>query len=89
MSGYLQNAKGESSHTKLINMGISICIIVVWVLLCWHKKEIVPIDPTILALIGVPTVGNSINKFIENNADKQKTINQFVAKLKAKKSGKL
>jgi hypothetical protein len=82
---FLQNAKGESSHTKLINLIISVCVIGVWVSLCWQKGEIVPIDPTILALIGVPTVGNSINKFIENNASTQKIANKLIAKLRAKK----
>lgn len=85
MPGFLQNAKGEYSHTKGINTLISVCTIAAWLLLCWHKKELIPIDPTILGLIGVPAGINTFNKFIENNADKQKILNEILAKIKANK----
>lgn len=81
--GFLQNAYGEKSSTKLFNMVYGVILMIVWAALCWNKKEILPIDPTAIIPLGIGHAVNSINKWTEfnSNTEQAKFIKAVMSKV--------
>ena len=82
--GFLQTASGEKSSTKFFNTLYGIALIVVWVYLCWQKQEILPLDLTAIAPLGIGQIMNGVNKWIEvnGNSEKARMIKAIMAKVK-------
>lgn len=82
--GFLQTASGESSSTKLFNTLYGLALIGIWAYLCCEKKEILPLDVTAIAPLGIGQGMNALNKWIEvnGNADKAKFIKAIMEKVK-------
>lgn len=51
MIGFLQNAKGEKSHTKLINMIVAVIIMIGWCIVSGIQHKLVDIPPALLGLL--------------------------------------
>jgi len=75
--GFLQNAKGEGSSTKVFNWFVAVIILGIWGALCWEKKELLPFDMTQLGIIGIGQAVNSVNKKFELDIDKNKVISEI------------
>ena len=82
--GFLQTASGEFSSTKLFNTLYGITLLIMWAYLCWQKQEILPLDLSAIAPLGIGQVMNGVNKWIEvnGNVDKAMMIKTIMAKMK-------
>lgn len=82
--GFLENANGERSSTRLFNLVYSMAFICIWAYLCWSKQEMIPFDPSALVPLGLGQGINALNKWIETNgnAEKVRIINAVIEKVK-------
>lgn len=64
--GFLENANGEKSHTKLINIIVSLCIMVGWAIVSGLQHKLVEIPPTLLGVLFFCMGINSLNKKLES-----------------------
>jgi len=82
MPGFLQNAKGEHSSTKLFNWFTAAVVLGMWGILSWEKKELLPLDSTQIGVIGLGQVINSLNKKFELDIDKTKVMEEIKKRIK-------
>jgi len=50
-ASFLQDDSGNNSSMRLASIFALVLALCVWAMICWQKKDMVSLDPTIFALI--------------------------------------
>jgi len=75
LSQFFKDESGQFSAIRLAFLGTLFCFLVGWSIQSIHEKKIVPIDSSLLYLIGILTTGKVTQSFSENGSSKSVTNN--------------
>jgi len=65
LASTLQEGNGTTSSMRVVMMIYCIAVLSVWVSSCFGVGEVKPVDPSIIALVGVILTGKTIQRFGE------------------------
>ena len=79
--GFLEDSKGEKSHTKLIHFMVAFCIMVGWCIVSGLQHRLVEIPLSLVGLLGVSMTGSGIKQWVDRiDPTKKKEIAENLIK---------
>lgn len=82
----LKDAKGQTSSMRAMAFMVVFLIMLGWVIVSGLQHHLVEIPNSLLGLIGMALSGKTIQKWVEENADKAGVVQKIVAAVEKSKT---
>ena len=78
--GFLEDSKGEKSHTKLIHFMVAFCIMTGWTIVSGLQHRLVEIPLSLVGLLGVSMTGSGIKQWVDklDPAKKKEMVEKII-----------